>query len=54
VKRVPQSLRELGASRALADAILPWALAAHFKITSFAKAYDWPGCKVPVFADFWP
>src|SRR5437773_863915 len=29
VKRVPQTLRALGASQELADAVLPWALAEH-------------------------
>jgi hypothetical protein len=54
VKRVEQTMLDLGATRALADALLPWSLAEHFKITSIAPEYDWPGCRVPVFADFWP
>jgi hypothetical protein len=54
VKRVPQALLELGADQELADAILPWALASHYKITALDKDYDWPSCKVPVFRDFWP
>jgi hypothetical protein len=53
VKRVQQTMLELGASPALADQLLPWALAVHFKKTTLSKAYDWPGCRVPVFADFW-
>jgi hypothetical protein len=53
VKRVRQSIVELGASEALADAVLPWALAEHFKLTGLAPEYDWPGCLVPVFSDFW-
>ncbi len=53
VKRVPQSLVELGASPALADAILPWALAIHWRIEELADEYDYPSCAVPVFSDFW-
>jgi len=54
VKRVYETMLELGATSALADALLPWALALHFKKTTLSKAYDWPGCRVPVFAEFWP
>lgn len=53
VKRVRQTMVELGASAGFADTLLPWALAAHFKKTSIAPRYDWPGCRVPVFAEFW-
>jgi hypothetical protein len=53
VKRVRQTMLELGATPALADELLPWALAVHFKKTTLSKAYDWPGCRVPIFADFW-
>lgn len=58
VKRVPQTLTDLGATPALADAILPWALAEHYKIAGLhmpdeAPPYDWPGCAVPMFKDFW-
>jgi len=27
--------------------------AAHFKKTTLSRSYDWPSCRVPVFADFW-
>lgn len=54
VKRVHQTMLELGASPALADELLPWALALHFKKTTLSKAYDWPSCRVPVFDSFWP
>ena len=37
----------------LADELLPWALAVHFKKTTLSRAYDWPGCRVPVFYDSW-
>lgn len=53
VKRVRQTMLELGATPELADALQPWALAVHFKKTTMSKAYDWPGCRVPVFYDFW-
>jgi hypothetical protein len=53
IKRVRQTMLELGASDGLADVLLPWALAVHFKKTTIARSYDWPGCRVPVFADFW-
>ena len=53
VKRVRQTMLELGASQSLADVLLPWALAVHFKKTTLQRSYDWPGCRVPVFADFW-
>ena len=53
IKRVQQTMLELGASPALADLLLPWALAVHFKKVELSKAYDWPGCRIPVFADFW-
>ena len=53
IKRVRQTMLELGASPGLADVLLPWALAAHFKKTTIAPRYDWPGCRVPVFAEFW-
>jgi hypothetical protein len=53
IKRVRQTMLELGASPGLADVLLPWALAAHFKKTTISRRYDWPGCRVPVFADFW-
>lgn len=53
VKRVRQTMIDLGSSETLADAALPWALAEHYKITALAPVYDWPGCRVPVFSDFW-
>jgi hypothetical protein len=53
VKRVRQTMLELGATPALADELLPWALALHFKKISVSRAYDWPGCRVPAFAGFW-
>ena len=53
VKRVHQTMLDLGASRALAEQLLPWALALHYKKVALAKAYDWPGCRVPVFDEFW-
>ena len=53
VKRVRQTMLDLGASQSLADVLLPWALAVHFKKTTLSRSYDWPGCRVPVFADFW-
>jgi hypothetical protein len=53
VKRVRQTIVDLGASQPLADVLLPWALAVHFKKTTLSRSYDWPGCRVPVFADFW-
>jgi hypothetical protein len=54
IKRVRQTILELGASPELADAMLPWSIAAHFKKSTISRAYDWPGCRVPVFAEFWP
>lgn len=53
VKRVRQTMLELGASAALADQLLPWALAIHYKKAALSEAYDWPACRVPVFDDFW-
>jgi hypothetical protein len=53
IKRVRQTMLELGASQDIADALLPWSLAAHFKKTTLSKKYDWPGCRVPVFSQFW-
>lgn len=58
IKRVPQTLRDLGASDSLADAILPWAIALHFKESTFknwytGESYNYPSCKVPIFSDFW-
>jgi hypothetical protein len=53
VKRVRQTMIDLGASQSLADILLPWSLAVHFKKTTLSRSYDWPGCRVPVFADFW-
>ncbi len=53
VKRVRQTMLDLGASQSLADILLPWALAVHYKKTTLSRGYDWPGCRVPVFADFW-
>ena len=53
VKRVQQTMLELGASPGLADQLLPWALAIHYKEAALSKAYDWPGCRVPVFDVFW-
>lgn len=53
VKRVRQTMLDLGASAALADELLPWALAVHYKKAALSKAYDWPGCRVPVFDEFW-
>jgi hypothetical protein len=53
VKRVRQTMLELGATPELADELLPWALAVHFKKTTLSRAYDWPGCRVPVFYDLW-
>jgi hypothetical protein len=55
IKRVRQTMLDLGASQQLADAILPWSIAEHFKIETLADgAYNYPTCKVPVFSDFWP
>jgi hypothetical protein len=55
IKRVYQTMLDLGISTDLADAILPWAIAEHFKIETLADgAYNYPSCAVPVFADFWP
>jgi hypothetical protein len=54
VKRVEQTIVDLGATPALANELMPWALAIHFKETSLSNAYDWPGCRVPYFSDFWP
>jgi hypothetical protein len=53
VKRARQTMLDLGGTPALADELLPWVLAVHFKKTTMSKAYDWPGCRVPVFDDFW-
>lgn len=53
VKRVRETMLELGATPALADELLPWALAVHFKKVALSSAYDWPSCKVPVFSEFW-
>jgi hypothetical protein len=53
VKRVRDTMLDLGATPALADVLLPWALAVHFKKVALSKAYDWPGCHVPVFSEFW-
>jgi hypothetical protein len=53
VKRVRQTMLELGATPELADELLPWALAVHFKKTAMSRAYGWPGCRVPIFDDFW-
>jgi hypothetical protein len=44
---------DLGATPALADELLPWTLAIHFKETAMSKAYDRPGCLVPFFSGFW-
>src|SRR5262249_26503803 len=54
VKRVDQTMLDLGATTALADTLMPWALAIHFKETSLSASYDWPGCRVPYFSGFWP
>jgi hypothetical protein len=54
IKRVRQTILDLGASEALADSILPWALAIHWRITTLAPEYDYPHCRVPVFSEFWP
>ena len=51
IKRVPETLRELGASPALVDAVLPWAVLEHYKISTF-DAYDYPSCRVPGM-DWW-
>lgn len=53
VKRVRRTMLELGATPELADELFPWALAVHFKKTTISKAYDWPGCRVPIFDEFW-
>jgi hypothetical protein len=53
IKRVRQTMLDLGATPALADTLLPWALAVHFKKTTLSRSYDWPGCQVPYFSDFW-
>jgi hypothetical protein len=53
IKRVQETMLELGASPALASQLLPWALAVHYKKAALSSAYDWPGCRVPVFDDFW-
>jgi hypothetical protein len=44
---------ELGATPALADELMPWALAVHFKKITLSKSYDWPACQVPYFSTFW-
>jgi hypothetical protein len=54
VKRVDQTMLDLGATPALANELMPWALAVHYKETSLSSAYDWPGCRVPYFSEFWP
>jgi hypothetical protein len=62
IKRVPQTLLDLGASQELADIVLPWAIAEHFKISTFQTvltywgsiSYNYPSCRVPVFSAFWP
>jgi len=41
------------ATPGLADVLFPSALAVHFKKTTLSKAYDWPGCRVPIFSEFW-
>lgn len=46
IKLVPQTLLALGASQDLAEAVLPWALAAHYKISTIEE-YNYPSCKVP-------
>ena len=53
VKRVRQTMLDLGATPGLADVLLPWALAIHYKKLEMSKAYSWPGCRVPVFTEFW-
>jgi hypothetical protein len=53
IKRVRETMLGLGATPGLADALLPWALAIHYKKAQMSKAYDWPGCRVRVFASFW-
>jgi hypothetical protein len=53
IKRVRQTMLELGATPGLADILLSWSLAAHFKKTTISRSYDWPGCRVPFFAAFW-
>lgn len=52
VKRVPLTLLSLGATPALADAILPWSLAEHYRVSTI-EGYNYPSCAVPVFKDFW-
>lgn len=52
-RHLPQSLRDLGASPALAEALLPWALAEHYKISALDDEYDYPSCAVPGF-EWWP
>jgi hypothetical protein len=54
VKNVYQTMLDLGATSALADELMPWALAVHFKVASLSDRYDWPGCQVPYFSGFWP
>jgi hypothetical protein len=54
VKRVRQTMVDLGASQELADAVLPWSLAEHYRYTSISEEFVWSHCRVPVFADFWP
>lgn len=55
IKRVRQTMLDLGASPELADLALPWAIAEHFKIETLGDgSYNYPSCKVPVFDSFWP
>lgn len=51
IKRVPQTLLDLGANVALATQILPWALAEHYRISTI-RGYGYPSCNVPGF-EWW-
>lgn len=53
VKRVQATMRELGASPALVEALYPWAASEHFKISALNEEYDYPSCSVPGF-EWWP
>src|SRR5512146_512802 len=55
VKRVYQTMLDLGTRPDLASEALPWAVAEHFKIETLGDgSYNYPSCRVPVFDSFWP
>lgn len=54
IKRVRETMVELGATQALADVLLPWAIAMHYRIALVSRDYWYPSCAVPVFKSFWP